>query len=126
MFDARVDTFASVRSRSSILFDITLVYGARAAHGIMSKAYQALHSLLRQHTSDLVLRLSGMPTDSIEEVQALLVIASYSDSGAILIDIALHAANNMGLGEGLETLLGGTVRALPTGRRIERRKARMC
>ena len=71
----------------------------------MSKTYQALHVLLRQHTSDLVLRLSGVPTTSIEEIQALLVIASYSDSGAVLVDIALHAANSMGLDEALEALL---------------------
>lgn len=87
------------------MFDVILVYGARALHGVMSKTYQSLHALLRQHTSDLVLRLSGVPTTSIEEIQALLVIASYSDSGAILVDVALHAANIMDLAEALENLL---------------------
>lgn len=118
MFDPRIDTFDSVRSRSSILFDVILAYGARAAHGIMSKVYEVLHSTLRQHTSDLVLRLSGTSAVTMEQVQALLVIASYSDSGAILVDIALHAANNMGLAEGLEALLASMLesdRAQPTG-----------
>lgn len=75
----------------------------------MSKTFQTLHALLRQHTSDLILQLSGLASTSIEEVQALLVIASYSDNGAVLIDIALHAANSMGLGESLEKLLSSTL-----------------
>lgn len=77
----------------------------------MSKIYQTLHTHLRQHTSDLVLRLSGVPRTSIEEIQALLVIASYSDSGAVLVDIALHAANAMSLGEALESLLESSLDA---------------
>lgn len=112
-----------MRDRSSILFDTILVYGARAAHGIMSKMYQTLHKLLRQHTSDLVLRLSGVITTSVEDIQALLVIASYSDSGAVLVDIALHAANTRGLAEALESLLESLLdnsRAQGTGACIDR------
>lgn len=72
----------------------------------MSNSYQVLHGILRQHTSDLILRLSAAATTAIDEIRALLIIASYSNSGAILVDVALNAANTMGLQQNLEALLG--------------------
>lgn len=105
IFDPCADSYESVHSRSSVLFDIIVSYGARAAHGPMSEAYRAMHSLLRQHTSDLVLRLSGSSVASVEDVQALLVMASYSETGSTLVDIALNAANRIGLRGDLESLL---------------------
>lgn len=94
VFDPEIDTYDSVRARSAILFDIIVVYGARARHGVLSKQYQDLHGLLRQHTSDLVLQLSrpNGGTISKESIQSLLVLASYSDCGAVLCDFALRAA----------------------------------
>ena len=106
VFDTPTDNYDSVRNRSSTLFDIILIFGARAAHGVMSRPYQKLYGLLRQHTSDLVLRLSGSagPSISIEDIQGLLVIASYSDSGAILCDVALRASMEAGLSRRLDDL----------------------
>lgn len=98
-----------MRKNSSILFDLILVYGARAANGLLSRQYQMLHGLLRQHTSDLILRLSQAATTSIDDIRALLVIASYSNSGAVLLDIAIQAANSIGLSRDLECLLASTL-----------------
>lgn len=105
IFDPRADSYESVRSRSSVLFDIIVGYGARAAHGPMSEAYRAMHSLLRQRTSDLVLKQSGSSVASVEDVQALLIVASYSESGSVLVDVALNAANRIDLPGDLESLL---------------------
>lgn len=93
-----------MRERSSILFDIIIIYGARAANGV-SKEYQNLYGLLRQHTSDLVLRLSqaAIGNVSIEDIQAML--ASYSESAAVLCDVAICAAMRAGLPQQLESLL---------------------
>lgn len=111
VFDRTYDTYDSVRSRSCILLDVIVIYGCRAAHGVLSKAYQRLHGLVRQHTSDLVLRMSSaQPSDSsIEHVQALLTLASYSDSGAILCDVALRSAVNIGMPASLDRLFASVV-----------------
>jgi hypothetical protein len=77
------------------LFDVIIIFGARAANGVLSRTFQSLYPLLREHTSDLVLRLSANagPPD-IADIQALLVIASYSDSGAVLCDVAVRSCLN--------------------------------
>ncbi|KAK3067613.1 hypothetical protein LTR53_015420 [Teratosphaeriaceae sp. CCFEE 6253] len=102
IFDPKLDSYASVRRRDSILFDVLVIYGCRAATGSLSQAYQILYHLIRQHTSDLILQDSVY---SLERVQALLVIASYSDSGAVLCDISLRESKRMGLPSRLSTLL---------------------
>jgi hypothetical protein len=95
IFDPNKDTYSVVRSKSSILFDVIIIFGARAANGVLSRTFQSLYPLLREHTSDLVLRLSANagPPD-IADIQALLVIASYSDSGAVLCDVAVRSCLN--------------------------------
>ena len=105
VFDLQ-DNFDSVRARSNILFDVILIFGARATHGALSRPHQRLYGLLREHTSDLVLRLAGRTnvSISIEDIQALLVIASYSDSGGILCDVALRSSIEAGLPSKLDTL----------------------
>ncbi len=103
IFDLSRDSYDSIRSRSSILFDTLIIIGARATHGVLSKDYQLLHHLLRQHTSDLVLRLSAEhPSTTMEDIQALLVIAAYSDSGAVLCDVAVRASIRIGLDRRVE------------------------
>ncbi|KAK4635868.1 hypothetical protein CLAFUW4_02289 [Fulvia fulva] len=110
-FDPAFDTYDSVRTRSNVLFDAIVTYGCRAATGVLSKQYQALSSLLRRRTSDLVLLMSqvshAMPR--MEDIQALLVIASFSESGAVLSDVALKAAVNAGLPDRLDDLFAMTI-----------------
>jgi hypothetical protein len=92
IFDLRTDTYVSIRSRSSILFNTIVIIGARAAQGALTRGYQTLHHVFRQHASDLVLRLSAADARvAVEDIQALLVIASYSDSGPVLCDVAVRA-----------------------------------
>lgn len=92
-----------------MLFDIIIVHGARVAHGVRSNFPRTLHTLLRQLTSDLILRLSQATEASLDDIRALLVIASYSTSGAVFVDIALHAANTIGVNRSLESLLGAAL-----------------
>ncbi|KAF2160165.1 hypothetical protein M409DRAFT_29461 [Zasmidium cellare ATCC 36951] len=111
VFDPSTDTFESVKARSSILFDIIVSYGCRAATGVLSRQYQMLYSLLRRHTSDLILRLSASQDrpPPLEDIQALMTIASYSDSGAVLADVALKAAIYTGLANGLDSLFASVL-----------------
>ena len=106
VFDPVADNYDSIRDRSCTLFDIVVIFGVRAAHGALSRQYQTLYGLLRQHTSDLVLRVSGSANSeiSLDDIQALLVVASYSDNGAILCDVALSASIQAGLAKRVEGL----------------------
>jgi hypothetical protein len=100
IFDPAKDSYSAIRSKSSILFDVIVIFGARAANGVLSRTFQSMYPLLRQHTSDLILRLSaGVETPNISDIQALLVVASYSDSGAVLCDIAVRSCLNARLPE---------------------------
>lgn len=113
VFDA-TDCYDVVRGRSSVLFDIIVIYGARTASG--AYMYQNLYGILRQHTSDLVLRLSDFDNQvvTIEDIQAILIIASYSESGGILCDIAIRASVRVGLPSQLEVSLGSLAEREPT------------
>ncbi|TKA62602.1 hypothetical protein B0A55_11106 [Friedmanniomyces simplex] len=101
IFDPNHDTYSSVRERSSILFDVLVTFGCRAAAGSLSNDYQRLHHIVRQHVSDLTLHDSEA---RLEGVQALLVIASYSESGAIICDIALRESLKLHLPEKVTAL----------------------
>ncbi|GAB7362897.1 hypothetical protein MBLNU230_g3199t1 [Neophaeotheca triangularis] len=94
VFDPLNDHYDSVRARSSVLFDVIVIYGARARHGVLSKQFQDLQRILRQHTSDLVHGLTRQGNQGLpkEHIQALLVLASYSDCGSVLNDLALRYA----------------------------------
>lgn len=86
-----------------------IVHGARVAHAARSDYTKPLHTLLRRLTSDLILRLSQAGTASLDDIRALLVVASYSTNGSTFVDIALHAANTIGLKDSLELLLGAAL-----------------
>ena len=68
---------------------------------------------MRRHTSDLILRLSASQDKPppLEDIQALLTVASYSDSGAVLADVALKAATQAGLLNGLDSLFASVLSA---------------
>lgn len=108
VFDSN-DSYDAIRMRSSILFDIVVIYGARAAGA--PYLYQNLYGVLRQHTSDLVLRLTASESNdvSLEDLQAILILASYSASGAILLDVAIRAAVRAGLPTNLDSLDSASV-----------------
>jgi len=87
VFDVIHDTYSSVRERSTVLFDVLITFGCKAGNGSLTNDFRRLHNFVRQHISDITLHDTEA---SLESVQALLVVASYSDSGAILCDIALR------------------------------------
>lgn len=88
-----------------MLFDTVVAFGSRAACGVLSQTWRQNYVVIRQHTSELVLKISsGQCAWSMEDIQALLVIASYSESGAVLVDVALRAAIQAGLPTRLDQL----------------------
>ncbi|KAK0257717.1 hypothetical protein LTS09_007330 [Friedmanniomyces endolithicus] len=87
VFDPAHDTYSSVRERSTVLFDVLITFGCKAGNESLANECRKLHHVVRQHISDITLHDTEA---SLESVQALLVVASYSDSGAILFDIALR------------------------------------
>ncbi|KAK0346452.1 hypothetical protein LTR02_005109 [Friedmanniomyces endolithicus] len=87
IFDPAIDTYSSVRERSSVLFDVLITFGCKAGDGSLANEFRKLYNVVRQHISDITLHDTEA---SLESVQALLVVANYSESGAILCDIALR------------------------------------
>jgi hypothetical protein len=106
VFDPTYDTYSSVKRRSNVLFDVIVTFGCRSANGSSSKQYQRLYRSTRQHNSDLV--LSQAPC-SIEMVQAMIVLAFYSESGTVLGDVAIRAAIEMDLPGKVTALMSACV-----------------
>lgn len=118
VFDRNLDTFISIRARSVILFDTLVAFGSRASCGVLSRPWRQMYGFIRSRTSELVLKISsGESAWTMEDIQALLVIASYSDSGAVLVDVALRAAMHAGLPTRLDRLFTSLVNAEPGGLR---------
>lgn len=111
MFCFQFDTMPSIRSRSSFLFDAIITVGCRAENGPGSQSYQRLQALLRDHLSNFLLQPTSPVSKSIETVQALLVMASYSDNGWLNTSIALGLALELELPEAVEQLMARTIGA---------------
>ncbi|KAK3621501.1 hypothetical protein LTR56_022742 [Elasticomyces elasticus] len=116
VFDPKRDTFDNVRRRSTVLFDVLVTIGCMAANGSLSKAFLSLYQVVKQHTSDLTLHDSG---HCLESVQALLVIASYSDSGATILDTAIRASLRLRLPETVTLAYTSIVQGKDAGPRTE-------
>ncbi|KAH9209964.1 hypothetical protein DL95DRAFT_526574 [Leptodontidium sp. 2 PMI_412] len=101
VFDPIFDTFASVRSRSSMLFDTICAVGCRAEHGPTSPQYQILSNTTKGPISSVMI---GTTPPSIEVIQALLVDASYSEKGWLLTSLALKMALEIGLADAYSQL----------------------
>ena len=104
-FCTEYDTFASVRSRSSLLFDTIVAFGARAAKGHLSPSFQRLHTKLRERLCNLVLDPLTSRHGGIEAIQALLIHACYAEDGWLLISLAIRLAIKLNLPDSLEDLL---------------------
>ena len=89
VFDPHFDTFDSVRARSSILFDTMCTVGCRIATGTSSPIHQLLNKDSKSRICDV---LVGSVTPSLESVQALLIVASYSEKGWVLTSVATRLA----------------------------------
>lgn len=94
VFDPRVDTFESVRSRSSLLLNAICTIGYRTMNGTSSQTFQLLNKELKGRICEVIL---GQVVPSVETVQALLVIACYSEKGWMLTSVAIRMAVQLDL-----------------------------
>ena len=79
--------------------------GCRAEEGFTSSMHHRLQSRLREHLTHLLIDTS---TPSVEMVQAITVMASYSENGLILIALALRFALQLGLPDAVDQLMANT------------------
>jgi hypothetical protein len=93
---------ASVASRSAFLLDAVTSIGCRADEGFNSSTYRQLHSRLRDHLTNLLID-SGVPT--LEGIQAITLMAAYSENGFVLIALALRFAMQLGLPNAVDQLI---------------------
>lgn len=105
IFCLRYDNYASVAARSAFLFDAIVAVGCRAEEGPSSSSYQKLSSILRERTASLVLNHTADFPESVESVQALIVVASYSENGWLLASLALRLAMQLSLPSAMDSLL---------------------
>jgi hypothetical protein len=98
----RHDTIASVTSRSAFLFDGIVSIGCRAEEGFSSAKYRQLQSRLRDHLTN---RLINTNVPTLEDVQAITLMAAYSENGFVLIALALRFAIQVGLPNAVDKLI---------------------
>lgn len=94
VFDPDFDTFGSVRARSCMLFDIICTVGCRMTTGPSSQIYQLLNKDSKSRVCEV---LVGSVAASLEAVQALLIVASYSEKGWMLTSTATRMAMQLDL-----------------------------
>ncbi|KAF2015165.1 hypothetical protein BU24DRAFT_442242 [Aaosphaeria arxii CBS 175.79] len=102
IFSERTDTFESVLSRNAFLFDAIVTIGCRAEEGVSSSLHHRLQSRLREHLTNILIT---MDTPSVEVVQAITIMAGYSENGFVLIALALRFAIQLGLPNSVDQLI---------------------
>jgi hypothetical protein len=105
IFSETKDTAESVLSRNTFLFDTIVAIGCRAEQGLDSNTFRQIQSRLREHHTNLLVNIH---TPSIEEVQAISLMAAYSDNGYVLVALALRFAVQLGLPNIVDQLLART------------------
>ncbi|KAH7117548.1 hypothetical protein B0J11DRAFT_467904 [Dendryphion nanum] len=105
IFSETNDVLASVASRSTFLLDAIVSIGCRAEQGFNSITFRQLQSRLREHLTDLLINTS-LP--SLEDVQAITLMAAYSENGFVLIALALRFAMQLDLPNAVDSLLAKT------------------
>lgn len=94
VFDPNFDTLDSVRARSSILFDTICTVGCKMTNGTSSQVYQLLNKDSKSRVCEV---LVGSLAPSLESIQALLIVASYSEKGWMLTSVATRMALQLDL-----------------------------
>ena len=105
IFCHKHDTFASVSSRSAVLLDAVVSIGCRAEEGFTSPTYRQLQSRVRDHLTNLLINNT---TPSVEDIQAITLVAAYSENGFVLIALALRFAMQLGLPQAVDRLVAGS------------------
>ncbi|RMZ67859.1 FAD-binding domain [Pyrenophora seminiperda CCB06] len=103
IFCEQHDSITSVSSRSAILFDAIVSIGCRADEGFNTPTYRQLQARVRDHITYLIINTS-VPT--IEDIQAITLVAAYSENGFVLIAMALRFAMQLGLPNAVDRLIG--------------------
>lgn len=93
---------ATISSRSSFLLDAIISIGCRAEEGFSSPTYRQLQSRLRDHLTSLLITASE-PT--LEDIQAITLMAAYSENGFVLIALALRFAVQLGMPNVVDQLI---------------------
>ena len=102
IFSESTDVITSVASRSAFLFDAIVSVGCRAEQGFNSPTFRQLQSGLREHLTSLLVTCEQ---PSLEAVQAITLMAAYSENGYMLIALALRFATQLGLHTATDQLL---------------------
>ena len=89
-------------SRSIFLYDAIISIGCRAEEGFDSHIYRQLQSLVRDHLTRFLIH-SDRPC--IEDVQAITLVAAYSENGFVLIALALRFAMQLALPQAVDQLI---------------------
>lgn len=102
IFSESIDVIASVASRSAFLFDAIVSVGCRAEQGFNSPVFHQLQSGLRGHLTSLLI---ACEQPSLEAVQAITLMGAYSESGYMLIALALRFAAQLRLHKAMDQLM---------------------
>lgn len=102
IFSDSNDVITSVATRSAFLFDAIVSVGCRAEQGFNSPVFRQMQSCLREHLTHL---LATCERPNLEAVQAIALMAAYSENGHMLIALALRFALQLGLQKTTDQLL---------------------
>jgi hypothetical protein len=105
IFDPSYDTAESIRSRSSLLFNAICTIGCTLSNTDIQTSHM-LNFELKKMLNQVVMTRETQP---LETVQALLVVACYSNERSLLLSFALRLALELGLHETFEQLLASVV-----------------
>lgn len=85
-----------------MLFDAIVSIGCRAEEGFNATIYRQLQSRVRDHITNLLIN-KNIP--SVEDVQAITLVAAYSENGFFLIATALRFAIQLDLPRMVDRLI---------------------
>lgn len=102
IFSETDDVNASVATRSPFLFDAIISIGCRAEQGFSSPVFRQLQACLREHLTSL---LVACDYPNVEAVQAIALMAAYSENGHVLVALALRFAMQLDLQKVTDKLL---------------------
>jgi len=102
IFSESNDVIASVATRSAFLFDAIVSVGCRAEQGFNSPIFRQLQFCLKGHLTHV---LVACEQPNIEAVQAIALMAAYSENGHVLIALALRFATQLELHKATDRVL---------------------
>ncbi|EHA19155.1 hypothetical protein ASPNIDRAFT_187778 [Aspergillus niger ATCC 1015] len=102
VFDPDIDTFNSVRTRSSILLNAICTIGSRVEIRSGSQIPDLLHAELKRSINVVI---QNKNLNCLESVQALLIVACYSAERSLILSFATRMALDLGLDEAFEELI---------------------